>query len=238
MKFYRARRDPSAPHSGNLSGIYKWYLPPVLDCPGCGPGVFGTDTFRYPCVDLTGLPNLREFEDPSPRPLEVYLRLREQVLPQLPPGAVLGPGTALGPMVGRASGSFGPLFMHDPGHLEIRREALAQLQEAGVRGLRGCPTELRFRGKSPPELLEPQLEIRGELHRDCLPADAKTCERCGSKNYSLPDPPILDAATLPGEVDLFRLAGWSSLIIATERFVDAVKRLGLDGVVFREVQMR
>ena len=200
--------------------------------------MWGNDAIRYPCADLTGLPNLQEFEDPSPQSFEVYLRLREQVLPLLPAGAVLRPGMALGPMVGRASGTFGPLFMQNPWSFYMRREALERLQEAGVRGLHGCRMEVRFRGKNPPELLEPQLEIRGELHQDCLPQDAKTCAHCGVKNYSLPDPYILDAATLPPELDLFRLAGWSSLIIATERFVDAVRRLQLGGVVFCEVAVR
>ena len=228
----------AAPYTGSLSGIYKWYLPLVRDCPGCGAEVFGTETIRYPCVDLTGLSNVREYEDGLPRPLDEYLRLSEQLRPLLPPGAVLKPGAGLGPMVGKASGSFSPLFMFDPGFLHMRREALERLQDAGIRGLRGCPLEVRFRGKNPPELLEPDLVIRGELHPDCLPADANMCARCGAKNYRLPDPYILDAATLPTDVDLFRAAGWSSLIIATERFVEAVKRLELDGVVFREVAVR
>lgn len=239
MKLYRARSDMATPYyTGDLQARPRWEVPWVSHCPGCGTEGWGNDAIRYPCVDLTGLPNRREFEDPSPQPFETYLRLCEQLLPLLPPGAVLRPGMTLGPMVGKASGSFGSLFMQNPWSFYLRREALERLQEAGVRGLRGCPMEVRFRGKNPPELLEPQLEIRGELHRDCLPSDAKTCERCGVKNYSLPDPYILDAATLPTEVDLFRAAGWSSLIIVTERFVEAVKRLELDGVVFREVAVR
>ncbi|CAM3281789.1 hypothetical protein COSO111634_09950 [Corallococcus soli] len=35
--------------------------------------------------------------------------------------------------------------------------------------------------------------------------------------------------------DLFRLVDFTTLIIATERFVEAVNRLGLEGVVFKEV---
>ncbi|NMO14015.1 hypothetical protein HPC49_00090 [Pyxidicoccus fallax] len=238
MKFYELRADRSAPYTGSLSGIYKWYLPSVVDCPGCGARVFGDTTVRYPCVDLSALPNVRDYEYKLPQPLDEYLRLSEQLRPLLPPGAVLMPGMALGPMVGKASGTFGQLFMHDPSFVQIRREALTRLQEAGIRGLHGCPLEVRFRGKNPPELLEPQLELRGGFHPDCLPADARTCERCGAANYSLPDPYILDAATLPTDVDLFRLADWSAVILATERFVDTVKQLSLDGVTFREVRVR
>ncbi|MBZ4419178.1 double-CXXCG motif protein [Myxococcus sp. RHSTA-1-4] len=238
MKFYELKADWSVSYTGRLSGIYKWYLPAVLDCPGCGPGVFGNETLRHPCVDLTALPNVHEYAYRPPQPLDEYLRLSEQLRPLLPPGAVLMPGMALGPMVGKASGTFGQLFMHDPSFVHMRREALERLQEAGIRGLHGCPLEVRFRGKNPPELLEPHLELRGEFHPDCLPEDARTCKRCGAKNHSLPRPYILDATTLPTELDLFRLADWSAVIIATERFVDAVKRLQLDGVTFREVAVR
>jgi uncharacterized double-CXXCG motif protein len=239
LRFYQAATDTAAPYTSDLSARHRWHLPSVLDCPGSGPGVFGTDAVRYPCADLTGLPNLQEFEDPSPQSLDVYLRLSEQVRPLLPPGAVMKPGMALGPMVGRASGTFSPLSMQNPWSLYLLRDALERLQGTAIRGLRGFPMELRrFRGRNPPDLLEADLLIRGELHADCLPPDAKTCEQCGAKNYSLPDPFILDASTLPTDVDLFRLAGWSSLIIVTERFVDAVKQLNLDGVIFREVPVR
>jgi hypothetical protein len=39
-------------------------------------------------------------------------------------------------------------------------------------------------------------------------------------------------------VDLFRLSNWPPMIIANERFKDAVNRLELDGVVFRELPLR
>jgi hypothetical protein len=40
------------------------------------------------------------------------------------------------------------------------------------------------------------------------------------------------------DLNVFRLADWSSMIIATERMVDAVTRLELAGVVFRELETR
>ncbi|NVJ01873.1 hypothetical protein HV824_27645 [Myxococcus sp. AM009] len=39
-------------------------------------------------------------------------------------------------------------------------------------------------------------------------------------------------------MDVFRLADWPTLILATQRFVDAVHRLELDGVTFRQVAVR
>ncbi|HZI08644.1 MAG TPA: double-CXXCG motif protein [Archangium sp.] len=43
---------------------------------------------------------------------------------------------------------------------------------------------------------------------------------------------MLDAATLPPDLDLFRLLDMSTLVICTERFAEACQRLGLDGIVF------
>jgi len=85
-----------------------------------------------------------------------------------------------------------------------------------------------------------QLELRGRFHPDCLPRDLDPpCPTCGrGKGYSLPEPPILAAASLPADLDVFRLADWSSMIIVTERMVDAVTRLELDGGVFRELEAR
>jgi hypothetical protein len=44
-------------------------------------------------------------------------------------------------------------------------------------------------------------------------------------------------ATLPQDLDLFRLAG--TMIIGTERFVEAVRRLGYEqDIAFRELPVR
>jgi hypothetical protein len=57
-------------------------------------------------------------------------------------------------------------------------------------------------------------------------------------SHSVPDPYVLDAASLPEHVDIFRLADASTLLIANERLVDAVRHLDLDGVVFKELEAR
>jgi hypothetical protein len=54
----------------------------------------------------------------------------------------------------------------------------------------------------------------------------------------MPDEFLLDASTLPSHLDLFRLEDYSTEIICTERFVDACKHLGLDGVVFHPLRTR
>jgi uncharacterized double-CXXCG motif protein len=129
--------------------------------------------------------------------------------------------------------------MQDPWTLYMRREALERLQDAGIRGLQGCPINVRFRVKRPPELMELQLELHGRFHPDCLSPDrSPPCPRCGNETAPLPDWFLLDATSLPTHLDVFRFRYSPGFIFATERLVDAVRRLELDGVNFREREVR
>jgi uncharacterized double-CXXCG motif protein len=125
----------------------------------------------------------------------------------------------------------------NPWELLMMREPLERLQAEGLRGLRGCRMELRFRKKNPPELLEMEVLPRGAFHPDRQPERPPPCPVCGRRNIKRSDEPILDAATLPEDLDLFRMAG--TMIIGTERFVEAVRRLGYEqDIAFRELPVR
>jgi uncharacterized double-CXXCG motif protein len=190
-------------------------------------------------VDLSGLPERKKFDDPWPVPFKEFARLRELVRPLSPQGAVLEPSTRFGPLEGTGSGYFGQLFMQNPWSLYVRREALDRLQEAGMRGLQGCPLQVRFRVERPPELLALQLDLQGQYHPDCLPPDRKPpCPSCENEPLTRPDPMLLDAASLPLDLDVFRLRQAWTVIMASERMADAAQRLELDGVTFREVEVR
>lgn len=227
----------TARFNGDLSAAHKWGLPGV-QCTDCG-AVWSSSGHEYPCVDLTALPARREFEEARAEPFPEFARLRELVRPLAPPNAELPPGTRFGPLVGAASGEFGPFSWLGSGLLLMRRDVLERLQEQGVRGLLGCRTELRFRRKDPPELLELQFEHRGRLHPDCLPADLPPpCAMCGRRGLKRPEQPILDATSLPTDLDLFRLGDFAPMLIGSQRFRDAVSRLALDGISFRELPTR
>ena len=140
----------------------------------------------------------------------------------------------MGPLVGKAQGRFGPLVALNPWVLLMQRETLEKLQTEGLRGLKGCRTELRFRQRNSPELLELEILPMGRLHPDCLPPVRKpACLRCGRDGLTLPDDRLLDASTIPSHLDLFRLEDFSTVIVCTGRFVEACRRLNLDGVAFQ-----
>jgi uncharacterized double-CXXCG motif protein len=98
---------------------------------------------------------------------------------------------------------------------------------------------MRFSPKGVPELLDLHIEPRGMLHPDCIPKGTPPpCPKCGRHGLSLPREPLLDAASLPQDLDLFRLRNFPTVLIVTERFKDTVERFELDGLTFRELPAR
>jgi uncharacterized double-CXXCG motif protein len=236
-KFYWIRENETSGHTGDLHATYPWGLPGVR-CPTCGV-TWSAGVEAYPSVDLSGLPNHHEYEEPRPEPFEEFARLREWVRPLVPPGTPLEPGTKFGPLTGTASGSFGQFFLQNPWTLYLRAETLAALQREGVQGLKGCPTRLRFRKKNPPELLELELHPHGRLHPECIPTDAPpTCTMCGRLAFRRPESLVLDAATLPAHTDLFRLVDFPTVILCTERFAEAARHLEQCDLILRELPLK
>jgi uncharacterized double-CXXCG motif protein len=237
MRYFRVEEDRAAGYTGYVDATHRWKLPGII-CPACKT-TWSATSKTYPSADLTPVASLADFEKARPEPVDEYERLCELIRPLLPPGTVLEPGARFGPIAGNAQGRFGQFVSPVPWVLLVQREALEKLQTEGLRGVKGCPTVLRFRQRASPELLELEFHFVGRLHADCLPSNRKPpCPRCGYKSMPLPHEPLLDAATLPSHLDLFRLEDYSSIIVCTERFVDACKRLGLDGVVFHPLRTK
>ncbi|WP_044192068.1 double-CXXCG motif protein [Hyalangium minutum] len=227
-RYYWIREAREPRQTGHLDASHPWGLP-GLSCPTCGVTWAGSAS-AFPSVDLTSLPERAAFEKAQPEPLDEFARRRELVRPLVPPGAQLLPGVEFGPLEGTASGSFGQFFLQSAWMPLIRREAWERLQSAGLRGLRAFPTRLRFRQKNPPELLELELTAQGNLHPDCfLPEFPTRCAHCDRLGARRPEIMILEAASLPDQCDLFRLADFETTLIGTERFMNTVRRLGLDG---------
>ncbi|WP_224370553.1 SitI6 family double-CXXCG motif immunity protein [Hyalangium versicolor] len=242
MRFYMLGRVPVPHDSPYHTDERQWGLPGVR-CPVCHAiwSIAGDD---YPSVDLTHLPPVEQ-EKYSARCEEDYAefeRLREQVRSLVPPGVHLWPGTGFGPMTGSARGTFGPLVLAHSWTLLMQREPLERLQAKGLRGLKGCRAQLRFRKKNPPELLELEVLPRGRVHPDCLPPERPVpCPKCERIAWTRPAESelILDASTLPQNLDLFRLEDFLTTLIASERFVQAVRTLGYEqDISFRELPVR
>ena len=215
--------------TGSYQADARWMLPGV-ECPTCGETWSGI-ALSYPSVDLSQQPLRTELETPHLVPFERYARLLEQVRTWLPPGAQLEPGTTLGPLVGTAEGTFGPLVLRDPWKLLVRADALDTLRAAGLQGLVPVRAELTARGASIPALHELELAARGRLY----PPGPSPCETCGRVDATMPEECRLEGASLPADLDVFRLTDAVTMIVATEHFVEVARGLGPVDVLFREI---
>ncbi len=236
MMHFRIKPDTSRMYTGLIDGSYKWGLPGVI-CPVCHT-TWGDGSKSYPSVDLTSIATLADFETARAEPIEEYERLCALVQPLLPPGALLEPGTPLGPFHGKYQGRFGQLVAPDSWWLLVQQDALDTLRAHGLNGLTGCRALLRTRQRDLPELFELEILPHGRLHPSCLPTKrVPPCTRCGRIGLSLPDELLLDSETLPPHLDLFRLEDFSSVVVCTERFAMYCQRSGLGGVVFQPIRV-
>ena len=235
-RFYELRAARDSRYTGDVHLDFRWRLAGVR-CSSCQITASGGFT-AYPSVDLSSCPVRGEYEKSRVESPEEFFRLREQLRPYVPGEKPLLPGMWLGRLTGTAMGSFGSFFLHSLWTKLVRGDALALLRAEGVRGLSGFPTELRFQQDRPPDLMELEILPHGRLHPECTPDRPSACPRCGLTHFRFPDEPILDGASLPTHTDLFRLSDFETILIGTERFVDAVRRLGLDDIDIREVPVR
>ncbi|GEL69331.1 double-CXXCG motif protein [Myxococcus virescens] len=238
-RFFWLGEDAAAASNqgGYIDAWHKWSLPGV-HCPTCS-ATWSDVGHAYPCVDMSHLPERALFERARPEPFSEFARLRELVRPLAPPHATLPPGTGFGPLTGKATGRFGPVAWVEQLLLLVHPDVLSRLQAEGVEGLVSCRTELTFRRKTPPTFLELQIEPRGRLHPDCVPPEVPPpCGTCGRHGFTRPEAPILDAASLPSGVDLFRIGNFATMVIGTERFMEAAQRQKLDGITFKELPAR
>jgi uncharacterized double-CXXCG motif protein len=205
---------------------------PGVECPKCGETWSGF--ISYPAVDLSSLPERHELEVPRPEPHAEYARLAERVRPLCPAGEPIEPGTLFGPLHGTAQGRFGPLTLVDLWGLLVREDTLRALQAEGLRGL--VPVSPVFKKPPSPPLFELQLLHRGRLHPDCLLPRPPPCGLCGRQDWRVPPDFWVESSSLPTDLDVFHLEDAVAHLLASERFVEVVLRLGTSDVLFREVQ--
>ncbi|MCP3139725.1 SitI6 family double-CXXCG motif immunity protein [Pyxidicoccus xibeiensis] len=237
-RFYQLDSGDIAHKKGSYNARHKWLLPGVV-CPEC-KATWGGAGLNYPAVDLSDHPVGKKLSKAYlEEDFEEFERLREQVRPLLPPGFPLKPGTTFGSLVGKARGPFSAFLHQYADDLLVQPDVLDLLQAEGLRGLRGVRTEMLFRPKGVPELLDLHLEPRGRLHPDCLPRSLPPpCPKCGRQGLTLPKHLILDKASLPRDLDIFRLLSSSMVLVVTERFKKVVERFELDGLTFRELPVQ
>jgi uncharacterized double-CXXCG motif protein len=220
-----------------INAGHKWGLHGVK-CPVCGKTrcVIGVD---YPTVDLSHLPKINRFSKRWPVNPEEQDDMRRLIIPMLPPNSYLPPGADFGPLVGKAWGKFGDFAWLNPWTMFMLRQTYEKLVSVGIQmPILGMPPEIKFRSKTYPDLVEPQIEPLARLVPASFdPPDSQPCPGCGRYSRHLVKM-IVDGASVPFHVDLFRSRDHPTYILATERFKEAVEKFNMTDILFEEVEVQ
>jgi uncharacterized double-CXXCG motif protein len=238
MYFYRVippDDEFQRPLDYEVEGKRPWSLPGV-ECPRCRETWANVGT-NYPTVDLSGLAEAGDLKVPRAVPLEEFERLRAAVESQVPAGTPLPPGTGFGPLIGKAKGRVGDFAWIHMWSLLIRTFPLAELERAGVRSLRTVKPRFRSASETATDLVEIEIEARAWLVDGAR--KKKPCRGCGRRNYSKRKDKelVIDGATIPEGVPLFRLHDLTTHIIANQEFHDAVCYFEFDHIDFEDVEV-
>ncbi|MCP3101665.1 double-CXXCG motif protein [Myxococcus sp. K15C18031901] len=214
MRYYTLQEREKVRWSGGYDMGRRWALPGV-SCPMCS-AQWGGGGYDYPAVDLSGLGQVAKLlERPRNVPWAEFAALRDSVLPLVPQGAVVTPGSGFGPLTGRARGQFGPISVHMPWTLLVRPDVMRLLD--GLTGAVAVPAAFR-RVKSDGQLLELQVMPGGRLVGEDR---HKPCETCGRSSWVLP-PPARWRLAAPPSTDFARAT--ATVVVVSERVVERLER--------------
>ena len=225
----------SASNVGQLRVDRKWGLP-GLTCSVCHE-TWATTGIAYPSVDLTNLPEEPQYRRFWPVSLDEFEERRRPVLDLIPDGSMPPPGTDFGPLVGNGRGGpFADFVWVNSWTLLAQSSAWERLRTTDVKLPKAVPALIKFKKPNDYVFVELELEPRTIMHRSAFGRDLPQCKACGRVGASMPDDIVIQKRSIPSDVDIFRDRLMTTLILATDRFVQAVKRLDLTGLEFREVQ--
>lgn len=225
----------------SVHASHRWGLPGVT-CNACGRVWSGR--LQLPAIDLSDFQDEARLREAWNAPvqqfkeivqaLDEFLRSRNQSRFELVPGTRFGP--LEGTVRGKQFGDFAYIFNET---VLILEEKLKHLVHGGIHGLIGVRPHLmpdRTEGQFP-SMLELHVEPLAKLARDCLRPIEPGCAICGHPGkVETPARMVIDASTVPPEVDLFRVEEWINQVIVTERFREAVVSRGLSNIKFREIE--
>jgi len=237
MKIYRALESRSR-SSGYFIGEHLWNLPGI-SCSRCKE-VWATTGVAYPAIQLSEFIDLKNAQKESVVDVDEFIKLEAMVLDRFPHLEIITPGTSFGNLVGTLRGrNFTDFVPSTPWTLLMQEDTLNALSNSGTLDrLEYGRVQLKDDSLVPGTLFEAQLMPRGHLilSSNGLTEDS-ACSLCGRRSITLPPRMKVTANSIPDELNLFRLANFTTIVVATQKFVDAYIQLKLTGLEFDEIEI-
>lgn len=237
MKIFEIREDQFRKKVGHIDAIHKWGLPGVF-CPVCNC-TWSAVGLEYPSVDLANFTDEKLYRKARSERLDEFLRLRQKIADAFPKLTLLKPGTEFGLLVGKAvGGQLDGFVWRAWWTICLEASSLEKLKDSDLSLPNSVKAELKFKNEEQ-EVFELDLPLRSILTNGVYDdIQLRYCDACGRDSASKPDEILIEHSSVPTDIDIFRVSNFKTIILVTEKFVETVKDLGVEGAVFNEVKVK
>lgn len=210
-----------------VDAAHRWGLPGVA-CNACDE-VWAMTGIAYPSIDLTGQPWEAEYRLGGPVAPHRFDKLAASIARWVGrKDLFLRPGTALGPLFGRAQGHVGEIAWLNPWTLLVTKNVLKKLATVATKPLVGVAARL---AELELGLIELEIPVAGRL----LATSRESCSTCGRVKV---DPSVfneisaeISVEAVPEGLGLFRLSNFPTFVVAHEQIVDHLAAADPSGCV-------
>lgn len=230
--------SPDEEHRGKLykdyiDADYIWSLPGVR-CFACQQ-TWANIGLSYPAINLSSVPVANQFVEARVVEYYEYESLRFALERYVPKGLPILPGTRFGPLKGKLTGKFGDFVWRHLWDLLIKTDAYQKLISAGLRVPEAIAPLLQQKLRG--QLLQLQIEPHGQLSPlSYVEPGLPICPQCGRDGRKL-EKIVLMKESFSHDLDIFRIGNFTTYILVSCRFKDAVNELGLTNIKFKEVAL-
>lgn len=239
MKYYQIKPDYSDKKQNYLEATHKWGLPGV-SCNICNQ-VWSNVGIQYPSVDISELSISEELEEGWVASLSELKSFQTEIRTAFPEYHILPPGSEFGCLigkeVGKKSGYFNDFIWNLPWTIILRENTLDKLHFEKLKLPKTIEPIIKFKTQ-PQKIYEFEILPFGNLLNPIFENNRdNACLGCDRIGVSMPHEILVEKETIPIDLDIFRLTNFSTIIVITERLVEAAKRLQLKGAIFNEIKV-
>jgi uncharacterized double-CXXCG motif protein len=229
---YEIRPDQARWGKQNSIEATHWRKLPGVRCPTCG--VWALTGIMYPTVDPSTLNGVSLPETPAPLPVEQFNAVVASIQPAVGAQRPVRPGTELGPLRGKAQGSFGDFAWVNAWTPLLRESVWLALRENGIL-LAGVRAELDFGKLVHEAFVELEALPTAALPKAFVPEKCAVCERLAVKK---PDDISLAASSLDASIPLQRIAELPTVLVANEPLARFIQQGNLRDVIVTPIEVR
>ena len=222
-------------HSFDINASRTWGLSGIK-CSTCGK-TWSSVGLGYPWIDLSQLPNERIYRKRGPHDNEEFNRRCRPIRELLGSDLPLEPGTDFGSLVGTAWGNLGDFGWLSPWDMLVSERTLSILTNEGIKLPHVVKADLRFRKRAARPYYEIGIDAFVEMSLSTFePGTLKSCARCGREAGHLAEM-VIREGPVPEHSDVFRVRGFWTYILITERFAEVIRRHQMTNILLKEVKV-